>query len=112
MGQPALFQVSLMILFGAVELRGRRDLCDDRLAVAATVLKLLFYGPGRLLLLGSVIKNSRPVLCPNVRALPVQRSRIMVFPNIFSNCSYETSVGSNSILRLQRPGSSSHRFRK
>jgi hypothetical protein len=71
------------MLLGAVELRGGRDLRDDRAREFAGFAELAFrlLGGNPLVLIG--IKNYRPVLSADVRALAVERRRVMNLPKDF-----------------------------
>src|SRR5450759_1161188 len=80
MGEAALFQVLLVILLGAPEPRGRRDLGDDRALVPSALLLFLLRGPCGRLLLGCLEEDGGPVLLAHVRPLAVQGRRVVVLP--------------------------------
>src|ERR1043166_212374 len=80
MGQAALFQIALMIIFRGIE-RGRGfDLRDDGPRKPATLIQAglrLFRGR---LLLGCVIKNHGTILVAHIGSLTIERGRIVVRP--------------------------------
>src|SRR3989442_11052432 len=78
--QPALLEVALVVLLGAVEGRRRRDLGDDRPAEAPRRLAARLRGARRRLLRGGVEEDRRAVLRADVGALAVQLGRVVVLP--------------------------------
>ena len=80
MSQPALFQILLVVILRPVEFGNGRDLGSDRVAEPATRLQLLFGRYCGSLLLGTVKKDRRAVLCTDVGTLPVSGGRVVVIP--------------------------------
>src|ERR1700677_2015184 len=81
--QAALFEVLLMILLGAPEFGGRRNLRDNR--PWETSLRGISRCPRFGFLLRRVIENRRTVLRADVRALAIQSRRVVVVPEHFEN---------------------------
>src|SRR5438105_10824516 len=77
----ALFQILLMIFFGAPEIAGGDDLRDD--GPGETRLRGLAGAPGLHQLLRRIVENRGAVLRARVRTLPVTRGRIMIVPKRF-----------------------------
>ena len=74
----ALFQIALVVLFGAPEGLRRLDFCDDALGLeAAFGGELLDLGAGLRLLLRRVEEDGRAVLRAPVRALAVEGGGIV-----------------------------------
>src|SRR5439155_5939628 len=78
--EAAFLEVSLVIVLGAPERRERRDLGDDRTAIAPAGLLPLAGSRGRFLLRGIVEEDRGSVLRPDVRTLPVLGGWIVIFP--------------------------------
>ena len=76
----AFLEVMLMILFSAPERWSGFDLRHNWAIEPAALLQFFFLSVRGGLLLGRMIKNHRAILLSNVRALPVQRSRVMIRP--------------------------------
>jgi hypothetical protein len=76
----AFLEVMLMILFSAPERWSGFDVRHNWAIEPAALLQFFFRSVGGGLLLRGMIKNYRSILRPNIRALPVQRSRVMVRP--------------------------------
>ena len=75
-----LFQIELMIFFGAPEFRSRLDLRDDRAIEFSTSRNLLLRRFGRGFLFRRMIKDHRAILRPHIGTLSIQRSRIVIRP--------------------------------
>jgi len=73
-------QVALMIFFSAPERWRRFDLRHDSAIEPPALLQFFFRSVSRGLLLRGMIKNHRSILRPDVRSLPVPRSRVVVRP--------------------------------
>src|ERR1051325_1029558 len=78
LGEAALFQILLMVLFRAPEFAGRDDLRHDRLrkpSLSRLARRTRFHQLLRL-----VVKDRRTVLRAHVRTLPVERGGIVIIP--------------------------------
>ena len=81
LGEAALFQILLVVLFRAPEFAGRDDLRHDGLrkpSLSRLARRTRFYQ-----LLGRVVKDRRTVLRPDIRTLPVERGGIVIIPEYF-----------------------------
>src|SRR4029077_12758846 len=76
----AFLEVMLMIVFSAPECWSGFDLRHNWSIEPAAFLQFFFRSVRGGLLLGRMIKNHRSILLSNIRALPVQRSRVMIRP--------------------------------
>src|SRR5262245_34633818 len=70
-------QVVLVVVLGAVPGRRGDDLGDDRLLPLAGLVDARLHRLGRLLLLLGGVEDRRPVLRPDVVALPLERGRVV-----------------------------------
>src|SRR5262245_22862159 len=78
--EAALLQVPLVIVLGAPELLGRRDLGDDRPCESPALLQRRFGGEGGRFLLGRIEEDGRAVLPSDVRTLTVELRRVVAVP--------------------------------
>src|SRR5437879_7142055 len=76
----ALFQIALVIFFGAPEFRRRLDPRDDRTIEFPTFANLSLRHFGGSSLFRRMIKDYRAILRPHIGALSIQCSRIVVRP--------------------------------
>src|SRR5580658_9538966 len=81
MSQAALLQVLLVVVFGAMELRGGGDLGHN--PVLVTRLHFLLGRLGGGLLLWRMEENRGPVLGPDIRTLAIERGWIVIVPEHF-----------------------------
>src|SRR6478672_9582645 len=82
-GEAALFEVLLVVILGGVELGGGGDFGDYRPAIFVAVFEFGLGGEGGSLLLGGSVKDGRPVLGADVRALAVEGGGVVVLPEGF-----------------------------
>ena len=78
--QATLFQVLLVIFFGAIKLRGWLDLRYNRRAKMAARVPAFFGAARNFFLLRVLEENCRAVLSADVRALAIQCRRVMALP--------------------------------
>src|SRR5439155_22450451 len=78
--EAAFLEVSLVIVLGAPERRERRDLGDDRAAIAPAGLLPLAGCRGRFLLRGIVEEDRGSVFRLDFRTLPSLVGWILIFP--------------------------------
>ena len=76
----ALGEILLMVFFGAVEVRGRFDLCRDGATKASGSFEFGFGRARGLFLFGRVEEDNGAILRADIGALPVYLGRIMGIP--------------------------------
>jgi len=79
----AFFQITLVIILGQVKISGRHNRGRDRAREFTGLFQLHFGFAGDLFLGGIGEKDRAPILGANVRALPIERGRIVVVPENF-----------------------------
>ncbi len=82
-GRTIVVVVILVIVFGNIKFRSRRDLCNDGFVPGATFPQFGFVFFRFGLLFGIVVKDGAAVLGPYIIALTVEGSGVMGLPECF-----------------------------